>query len=73
MKDRYNAHSNGNTDIASNSSSAGEMKATASPRSLKRRDRPGAGGVTDATCPGWSVVRGAESLTVRRRPCGCWS
>ena len=59
--------------MASNSSIAGEMKATASPRSLSRRDRPGAGGVADATCPGWSVVRGTGSLTVRRRPCGCWS
>jgi hypothetical protein len=52
VKDRYNAHSNGNTDMASNSSIAGEMKVTASHRSLNRWDRPGAGGVADATCPG---------------------
>ncbi|GAA1512672.1 hypothetical protein GCM10009677_52080 [Sphaerisporangium rubeum] len=52
MNDRYKAHSNGNTDMASNSSNAGEMKATASQRSLSRRDPPGAGGVADAACTG---------------------
>src|SRR5205814_1885263 len=35
---------------------AGEMKATASPRSLRRVDRPGAGGVADVSCTGCSVV-----------------
>src|SRR4051812_25003634 len=32
------------------------MKATASPRSLRREVRPGAGGVADASCTGWLVV-----------------
>src|SRR5690242_2172659 len=32
------------------------MKATASPRSLRRVDRPGAGGVADVSCTGCSFV-----------------
>ncbi len=66
MKDRQSTHISGKIEIESSSTSAGEMNATASQRSLRRAGTaPAQAASRTASCTGWSVV-GASS--VRSQP-----